>query len=125
MQESTSVIMAESAVLALAICLWRQLQIGLQNINFFTNNQLLVNCINGEHPSDPPDWRIKPYTQSIVASLQDSYKVLKISRNQNHMAHSLATRVFHHVQFHHVAQPSFVLIVAMFMGALFCVHSIL
>jgi hypothetical protein len=67
---------------------------------------LLVNCINGERPSEPPDWRIKPYSQWIVASLQDSYKVLKISRNHNHMAHSLATRAFHHFQFHHVAQPS-------------------
>jgi hypothetical protein len=66
---------------------------------------LLVNCVNGDRPSDPPDWRIKPYTQAIVASLQDFYnKVIKISRNHNHMAHSLSTRALHQDSIHNAPQ---------------------
>jgi ribonuclease HI len=45
--------MAEVAALALATSLCRQM--GLQHISFFTDNQLLVNCINGDRPSNPPD----------------------------------------------------------------------
>jgi ribonuclease HI len=102
MQDSSSVVMAESAALTLATSLCRQM--GLQRISFFTNNQLLVNCINGDYPSNPPNWRIKPYTQTIVASLQDSYKVIKISRHHNHMVHSLATRALHQVSIHNAPQ---------------------
>jgi ribonuclease HI len=70
---------------------------GLQHVNIFTDNQLLVNCINGANLSDPPDWQIKPFTQTIIASLQDSYNVQQISRTQNHMAHLLANRAFHQI----------------------------
>jgi ribonuclease HI len=104
LQESTSMIMAKFAALALATSLCRNM--GLQKVNFYTNNQLLVNCINGANPSNPPDWRIKLLTQTIIASLQDSYNIQKISRTQNHMAHSLANTKFHQNQFHHIAQPS-------------------
>jgi ribonuclease HI len=61
------VLMVESTALALATSFCRKM--GLQHINFFTDNQLLANCINGENPSDPPDWRIRTFTQTIVSSL--------------------------------------------------------
>jgi hypothetical protein len=67
MQDSSSVRMAESVALALAITFCRQMD--LQHISFFTDNQLLVNCITGEHSSDPQDWRIKPYTQLLLCRI--------------------------------------------------------
>jgi ribonuclease HI len=104
MQGSTSVLMAESTALALATSLCRMMN--LEDISFFTDSQLLVNCINRENTAHPPDWRIKPFTQAIVSSLQDSYKVHKIPRIQNYMAHSLANRALHHLNFHYIAPPS-------------------
>jgi hypothetical protein len=104
MQDSTSVLMAESADLALATSLCRRMN--LEHISFFTDSQLLVNCNNGENTAHPPDWRIKPFTQIIVSSLQDSYKVHKIPRTQNHMAHSVSNRALHHLDFHYIAQPT-------------------
>jgi hypothetical protein len=63
---------------------------GLHNTQFFTD--VLVNCINGDNPSDPPNWKIKPFTQASVSSSTGSSKIHKIPRTQNHMADSLATR---------------------------------
>jgi hypothetical protein len=83
-------IKAESAALALSTLMCSNM--GLHNTQFFTNCQLLVNCINGDNLSDPSDWSIKPFTQAIIASLTGSSKIHKIPRTQNWMAHSLATR---------------------------------
>jgi ribonuclease HI len=95
--------MAESTALALAISLcWRM---NLQYISFFSDSRLLVNCINGQHPNDPPDWRIKPYTQAIQTSLQDTYAILHITRSRNQMAHTLATTALHNLHTHYVSQP--------------------
>jgi hypothetical protein len=63
MQDSTSVLMVESTALALAISFCRRMN--LEHLSFFRDSQLLVNCISGLHPNDPPDCRIKPYTQAI------------------------------------------------------------
>lgn len=95
--------MAESVALALAISLCRRMN--LQHTSFFSDSQLLVNCFNGQHPNDPPDWMIKPYTQAIQISLQDTYKILHISRLRNHMAHSLATSALHNHHINDVPQP--------------------
>jgi ribonuclease HI len=86
MQDSTSVLMA--AALALAISLCRRMN--FEHHSFFSDSQLLVNYLNGADSSNPPDRRIKPFTQLIVASLTGSYAVHKIPRNQNQMADSLA-----------------------------------
>jgi ribonuclease HI len=85
--------MAESAALALATCLCRNMN--LEHLNLFTDTQLLVECINGPDPSNPPDWRIKPFTQLITASLNTSSMVHKIPRTQNQMADSLARHALH------------------------------
>jgi ribonuclease HI len=103
MQDSTSVLMAESTALALAISLCRRMN--LQHTSFFSDSQLLVNCFNGQHPNDPPDWMIKPYTQAIQISLHDTYNILHISRSRNQMAHTLATTALHNLHTHYVSQP--------------------
>jgi ribonuclease HI len=82
------VLIVESAAIALATSLCRNMN--LEHLNFFTDSQLLVNCINGPDPSNPPDWRIMPFTQVITTSLATSHMVHKIPRTQNHMADSLA-----------------------------------
>jgi ribonuclease HI len=93
MQDSNSVLMAESAALALAYSLCRNMN--LEHLNLYTDSQLLVDCMNGPDPSNPPDRRIKPFTQIIEDSLNISYTVCKIPRTQNQMADSLARRALH------------------------------
>jgi hypothetical protein len=51
MQDSTSVIMAESAALALATSLCNTMD--FHDAHFLSDNQMLVNCINGADPSNP------------------------------------------------------------------------
>jgi ribonuclease HI len=92
MQDSTSVLMAESAPLALAFSLCRKMN--LEHTQFYTDSQILTDCINGPDPSNPPDWRIKPFTQLIQASFNAYYSVAKIPRTKNQMADSLARRAF-------------------------------
>jgi ribonuclease HI len=87
------VLMAESAALALAISLCRNMN--LEPVQFYSDSQLLVDCLNGPDPSNPPDWRIKPFTQFVQTSLINSYQVFKIPRAQNLMADSLARRALH------------------------------
>jgi ribonuclease HI len=89
MQESSSVIMAESAALALAANLLNQLQ--CRNTIILSDNQQLVHFLNGANLSNPPDWRIKSFTQ-IAANLLSATtsQVRRIKRNQNQMADSLA-----------------------------------
>jgi ribonuclease HI len=95
MQDSTSVLMAESAALALAASVCRSMN--LEQLQFYSDSQLLVDCLNGHDPSNPPDWRIKPFTRIIQQSLNTSYKVYKIPRAHNMMADSLARRALHNL----------------------------
>jgi hypothetical protein len=74
------------------------MRMNLEHLSFFSDSQFLVNCINGLHSNDPPDWRIKPYTQAIQASLQNTYNILHINRSRNQMAHSLATSALYNLQ---------------------------
>jgi hypothetical protein len=85
--------MAESAALALTTSLCENMN--LEHLNLYTDSQLLVDSINGPDPFNPPDWRIKPFTQIIQDSLTISYTVCKIPRTQNQMADSLARRALH------------------------------
>jgi ribonuclease HI len=101
MQDSTSVLMAESAALALAFSLCRKMN--LEHTQFYTDSQLLTDCINGSDPSNPPDWTIKPFTQIIQSSSNAFYSVVKIPRTENQMADSLARRALHSILF---SQPS-------------------
>jgi hypothetical protein len=50
-QDSTSVLMVESAALALASSLCGNMN--LEHLNLYTDSQLLVDCINGPDPSNP------------------------------------------------------------------------
>jgi len=89
MQESYSVIMAESAAMALVSDILNQLQ--CRNTTILSDNQQLVYFLNGVNLSNPPDWRIKPFTQFTANLLSGtSSQVHRIKRNQNQMADSLA-----------------------------------
>jgi ribonuclease HI len=103
MQDSTSVLMAESTALALATSLCSNMN--LEQLNLYSDSQLLVDCLNGPDPSNPPDWRIKPFTQIIQHSLNTSYKVCKIPRAQNMMADYLARRSLHNLLSFHLSTP--------------------
>ena len=90
---STSVLMAEAAAMALATPVTSALSI--QNTIFLTNNQLLVSFFNGTDFSSPPIWDIKPFTQSFINTTNNNNsRVLKVARNQNVTAHTLATQAF-------------------------------
>ena len=89
MQESYSVIMAESGAMALASAILNQLQ--CRNTTILSDNQQLVHFLNLVNLSNPPDWRIKPFTQFTANLLSEtSSQVRRIKRNQNQMADSLA-----------------------------------
>jgi len=93
LQESSSVLMAESAALALATDLLNQIQCTRYTI--FSDNQQLVYFLNKSNLSNPPDWRIKPYSQSAANLLAIySTQVRRIKRTQNQMADSLARQAF-------------------------------
>jgi ribonuclease HI len=100
MQESSSVIMAESAAMALASTILNQLQ--CRNTTILFDNQQLVHLLNEVKLSNPPDWRIKPFTQ-IAANLLsgNSSQVRRIKRNQNQMADSLAKQALHALTTNH------------------------
>jgi ribonuclease HI len=60
----TSVIMAEAAALALASVIIDKLNI--TGVNFLSDSEQLVHFLNKEDLSNPPDWRIKPFTQLFL-----------------------------------------------------------
>jgi hypothetical protein len=99
------VLMAKSAALALAISLCRNMN--LEPVQFYSDSQLLVDCLNGPDPSNPPDWRIKPFTQIVQISLINSYQVFKIPRAQNMMADSLTRRALHRLLSFQPSSPLF------------------
>lgn len=61
---TTSVLMAEAAALDLAAKMVSLLNI--QWPSYLTDNQQLVTFFNGSDLSTPPDWAIKPFTQSFI-----------------------------------------------------------
>jgi ribonuclease HI len=91
MKDSSSVFMAEAAALALAVTVVQELH--LQHINFLSDNQQLVHFLNGSDHSNPPDWRIKPFTQIISSTMTGRrVSIRKIRRTQNQTADLLARR---------------------------------
>jgi hypothetical protein len=103
MQVSSSVLMAESAALALATLICRNMN--LQHVTFHSDCQLLVDCLNGPHSPNPPDWRIKPFTHFVQSSRINSYRINKIPRAQNLMADSLARRALYNLLSCHPSSP--------------------
>jgi hypothetical protein len=71
-QDSTSVIMAESAALAVATSLCNTMD--FHDVHFLSDNQMLVNCINGADPSNPRigglnlllNWLLLPLWQGLI-----------------------------------------------------------
>jgi hypothetical protein len=72
MKTAFSVLMAEAAAMALAATLLESLQLHLQHATILSDNQQLVNFLNGSDLAHPPDWRIKPYTQLINTSVHNT-----------------------------------------------------
>jgi hypothetical protein len=89
MQLADSVYMAEAAVLALAALVTDAL--GYQQVNLFSDNRPLVNFLNEQDQTNPPDWRIAPYTQ-IYTNLtsQRNTTIYWIPREQNQMTDNLS-----------------------------------
>lgn len=61
MLHSHSIIMAEAVALALAATL----MINFDNVSFLSKCSQLVDFINKDEHENPPDWRIKEYTQNF------------------------------------------------------------
>lgn len=57
----TSVLTAEASTLALASTVARQLNI--VGLNYLSDCEQLILFLRSEDRSNPPDWRIKPFTQ--------------------------------------------------------------
>ena len=91
MQEASSVLQAEAAGLALAASIISSMHI--TNAHLLVDNQSIVNYINGSDHSNPPDWKIKPFTQEVT-NLQagTSTTIHKIRRQHNQMADLLARK---------------------------------
>jgi len=53
MKDSSSVLMAEAAALALAATIAKHLH--LRQVSFLLDNQHLVNFLNNANPDEPPD----------------------------------------------------------------------
>jgi len=80
MSDSSSVIMAEAAALALAAAVTETLNV--HHINFLSDNQQLVHFFNGSDGSNPPNWRIKHLTQSFINHTKEKkYRALQGSRS--------------------------------------------
>ncbi|CAD6265658.1 unnamed protein product [Miscanthus lutarioriparius] len=76
MSDSSSVIMAEAAALALAAAVTETLNV--HHINFLSDNQQLVHLFNRSDGSNPPNWRIKHLTQSFINHMKEKkYKALQ------------------------------------------------
>jgi hypothetical protein len=85
----TSVIMAEAAALALASVILHKLN--MTGINFLSDSEQLVYFLNREDLSNPPDWKIKPFTQLFSNhATTRSAKIYKIHRSLNTTAHTIA-----------------------------------
>jgi hypothetical protein len=57
-----SVLMGEAAALALGATIVKALQV--QSCTFLSDSQQLVHFLHQEQQENPPQWRIKPFTQA-------------------------------------------------------------
>jgi len=103
MLESTSVLMAEAAALALAATVTPHLH--LKHTYFLSDCQELVSFLTDSDGAHPPNWRIKPFTQLFINNTyQRSTGIFKIRRTLNQTADTLARQAtidseFHTLQF--------------------------
>jgi hypothetical protein len=81
--------MAKAAAIAMAALITDQL--GFQQVNFLSYNQQLVNFLNEQNHTNPPNRRMKYYTQIFCNSAATRTTVIaKIQRSQNPRADALA-----------------------------------
>jgi len=89
MTATTSVLMAEAAAMALAAIVTNCL--GLQQVIFLFDNQQLVHFLNGLDQANPPEWRIKYFTQTFSNFTgQRDMRILRVQRAHNQTADVLA-----------------------------------
>jgi ribonuclease HI len=94
--DCSSVLMAEAAAIALAIDVAQCMN--LTNISFLSDCQQLVHFLNAADHSNPPDWRIKHFTQLFSNhSRSREFKIFKINRHLNTMADALARQALSHL----------------------------
>ena len=85
--------MAEATAMALAAIITRRLN--LQLIIFLSDNQQLVHFLNAPDQTNPPEWRIKRFTQMFTNFTgQRHARILRIQRTQNQTADVLARQAF-------------------------------
>ena len=85
----TSVLMAEAASLALASAIIDRLN--LTRVSYLSDCEQLVHFLDSDDLSNPPDWRIKYFTQTFSNhSTSSSSRVYKIHRRLNTTADALA-----------------------------------
>ena len=85
----TSVLMAEAASLALASAIIDRLN--LTRVSYLSDCEQLVHFLNSDDLSNPPDWRIRYFTQTFSNhSRSSSSRVYKIHRRLNTTADALA-----------------------------------
>lgn len=81
--------MVEAATLTLAAITVHSLN--LQGVNFLSDNDQLVRFLNAPDQTNPPDWRIKFFTQMFDNyTAQTGSRIFKIHRSQNQTADILA-----------------------------------
>jgi ribonuclease HI len=81
--------MAEPAAMALAAIVTNCLS--MHQLIFLSDNQLLVQFLNHSDQANPPEWRIKHFTQTFTNfTRQRDARILRIQRSQNQMADILA-----------------------------------
>lgn len=89
MVDCSSVLMAEAASLALAALVINTLNI--TSCNYLSDCEQLVHFLNMGDLSNPPDWRIKPFTQIFHNNSRNREpRIFKISRSHNITADALA-----------------------------------
>lgn len=93
LRNSSSVLMAEVAALAVGAKIISAL--GIQHPFFLSDNQQVVNFFNGNHHDNPPQWKIKPFTQCFINNTSNNNaRIFQIHRKLNITAHVLATEAF-------------------------------
>jgi len=91
LQNSSSIIMVESAAMALAADVTSLLNIS--DMSFITDNQILATFYNGDNFDQPPSWDVRPFTQRFLHKVSHlSWRVMKIGRGDNITAHTLASQ---------------------------------
>lgn len=90
----SSVLMAEAASLALVASITQALNIN--SCNYLSDCQQLVHFMNNKDSTNPPNWRIQPFTKVFTNTTRlQATRIFKISRSQNTTADVLERQAPH------------------------------